>query len=268
LLELHLLLSDGSSKVYSTDSSWQAYDADVVYNPRNNSGCAWYYYPQENFDASHLPPNTPLSGKQLHGKDEGLSAAWQPAVEQPMYTVPLEAKSVAPISVLDQPESSINVTGIGPGRFFVDLGRNIQGGVTLALAAGLQTTGSSLVKVQVTVAEELNISMGMHRIMYPPRTTINPRLHWTLDAAHEGSKAEHHEYLEFRYVELLFDEGTALPRPIGRDDFSISAWIVRLPYSEEGAASMTSSSKDLNAVWELCRYTIEVSEPRSLFNSF
>jgi hypothetical protein len=75
-------------------------------------------------------------------------------------------------------------------------------------------------------------------------------VHWTLAP---GSTAEHHEYFEFRYVELLFDAngGTAVERA----DFSISAWIVRLPYSESDAAAMTSSSTDLNAVWELCRYS-------------
>ena len=43
------------------------------------------------------------------------------------------AQPVAPMSLTEQPESTINITQIGPGKFFVDLGREIQGGLRLQL---------------------------------------------------------------------------------------------------------------------------------------
>ena len=51
--ELHVVLgpSIGATKqnmgntlmVLATNSSWQSFDADKVYNPGPNSGCSWYY---------------------------------------------------------------------------------------------------------------------------------------------------------------------------------------------------------------------------------
>ena len=38
---------------------------------------------------------------------------------------------------------------------------------------------------------------------------------------------------------------------------NVSAWVSKLTYDSDAAATMTSSDANLNAVWELCRYTIE-----------
>jgi hypothetical protein len=101
----------------------------------------------ENFNALKVPPNTPLSLPKQHPQPRDALdhlppssrslhppryssgdalAGWQQAVEQPTWQAPLVAKPVAPIAVLKQAESEINVTQVEPGRFFVDLGRNVQ----------------------------------------------------------------------------------------------------------------------------------------------
>ena len=389
LLELHLRLSDNTSAVVATGgttASWQAFDADPVYNPTGNSGCSWYWYPHENFNATRAPPNTPLRpGPAPRGENAASdTAGWTTTVQQPAFAADLVAKPVAPVAVLDQPEAAINVTQIGPNRYFIDLGREVQGGLRLALHP---RTGAQVVQVEVTVAEELT---GPSEIMFPPRTGTKPRVSWTLDAG-SAPAAEHHEYLEFRYAELDFGSppppGPPGPGPhpgppgpskgatcqshvgeggsatidcgigrisgftfasfgtstgscpdgpfsaagqcsqrnttdtltklcvgkhactvdvgtktfgepchkthkwltfnatcsrattaaaslqqiheqhpdqwagpvITRADFSVSAWKVHLPYDTSNNARFESSSTDLNAVWELCRYTIEAS---------
>jgi hypothetical protein len=85
------------------------------------------------------------------------------------------AKPVAPMSITAQLEGTINVTQTGPGRFFVDLGREIQGGLVLTLEPTLGSSDAQRVRVQVTVAEELTLPTA---IMYPPRTTTHPRVQW------------------------------------------------------------------------------------------
>ena len=249
ILELHLRFTDNSSAVIATGGggAWEAFDADPVYDPRGNSGCAWYWYPQENFNATRAPPGTPL---RPVAAQHGLAAAagWTPAVEQPAFAAPLVAKPVAPVAVLTQDEADINVTQLAPGRFFVDLGREMQGGLRVTLRAGAAV-------VQVTAAEELS---GPGAVLYPPRTGTAPRVTWALDATAGAPTAEHHEYLEFRYAELLFANATAKAF-IESGDFSVSAWKVHLPYDTPRSAEFASSSAPLNAVWELSRYTIEAS---------
>jgi hypothetical protein len=364
LFEMHLELSDNTSMIVTSHpSTWDAHDADPVYNPRGSSGCAWYYYPQENFNASRLPAGTPLAALSAHSAPPPVqpprSPQWQAAVAQPAFSSVLVPKPVAPIAITEHPASSINVTQISPNRFFVDLGRELQGGLRLEL------TGKAAM-VRVTVAEELlDYNTSRTTVMYPPRTSIHPQMMWALDGASAASaSAEHHEYLEFRFAELQFDggggdsgcrcgshireehtasiscgassitgfsfasfgtssggcdctggrTGTALavnaschsnateavlhrlcvgksscevpvntttfgepchktskwlsfnatcsgpsPAPISRDDFNVSAWVVHLPYAEDHAAQMSSSSSELDAVFELCRYTLESS---------
>jgi hypothetical protein len=49
--------------------------------------------------------------------------------------------SIIALKVLDQPEAEINVTEIRPNVFFVDLGREIQGGTFLGAGLGRSRLG-------------------------------------------------------------------------------------------------------------------------------
>ena len=57
----------------------------------------------------------------------GSSSGWSAAFVQPPFTAKLVAKPVAPVAILEQHESAIRVVQIARNRYFLDLGREIQG---------------------------------------------------------------------------------------------------------------------------------------------
>jgi len=90
--------------------------------------------------------------------------------------------------------------------------------------------------------------------MYPPRTRTKPRSTWQYkESKGESQSIQHHEYFEFRYVELEFDSAE-----IETEQFDLSAWSIKVPFDASSFASLTTSDDSLNKVWEMCRYTIEV----------
>ena len=60
------------------------------------------------------------------------------------------------------------------------------------------------------------------------------------------------QYMEFRFVNVLLDTGSPLSLP----DLSLSAWGVQARWAA-AETSFNSSNATLNAVFELCRYTLQ-----------
>jgi hypothetical protein len=60
---------------------------------------------------------------------------------------------------------------------------------------------------------------------------------------------EQHKYMECRFVSLTFVNG---PTPTS---FTLSGWRVNYPWVDSDSA-FTSSNATLNAVYDLCRYTV------------
>lgn len=89
---------------------------------------------------------------------------------------------------------------------------------------------------------------------------------WTLAPTTATQTVQHFEYFEFRYAEVTF---TGLPAAATSSQtrgaslldtrFNVSAWAVRMTVDTENGARMQTSNDVLDAVWELCRYTIEAS---------
>lgn len=204
--QLRLTYTDGTTDVLNTGgagAAWAAFDANSVYNPQGNSGCVWYDYPRENFNVSAAPPNTPLATQHVaQNSSIGAASAWHDAVVQPHFLRELVPKPTAPIQVSEEPLSSVRVVQVGPGRFFFDLGRELQGGVVLSvtLPALLAAASPQDRTVVVTVAEELANGVGSEQIMFPPRTGTSPQTTWTLAATTDPQTVTHHEYFEWRYV--------------------------------------------------------------------
>ena len=80
---------------------------------------------------------------------------------------------------------------------------------------------------------------------------------WTLAPTQEAQTLENHEYLEFRYGELFFNN-TGGSAGVSVDDLNVSAWVLRLP-TNNSAVVVTTSDDALNSVFELSRYTIEMA---------
>ncbi len=282
------------------DAGWEALDATPVYRPTGQSGCGWYFYPSENIDASApetggtpLAPtcSSPSSAAREEEEDDDdddendqnmLVAPWAaPVVLQNFTWLPITPKPVAPMAVLmaDAGPHNINTSGasragaaraavvtkLGPGHFFFDLGREIQGGVVLTatLPQPVATTVVRL-RVQEELASPPN-STAPPALLWPPRTGTHPEFNWTLAATTAPQTLQHHEYLEFRYGELLFD--AAAPATLAVSDLDVSAWVVHLPSDTRAASSaaLNTSSAALDAVWGLCRDTLVVA-PLDLYS--
>ena len=265
VLELHLTLADGSTTTVGTSSTeghWLTFDATAAFNPTDNTG------------GYHAPQEWQLSGLMPHGWTAAGFVAAQPAWQPPASrkgTVP----SLAAESLRVKPTLPLVLTsGVKPAvarklnatAYFVDFGHELMGGLTLRLPAAAFPTGS---KVRVTLGEELvGDPKTSTTILYPMRTGNMYRCEWTVTAppagvgANEGSGGdpffEHHEYMEFRYAELVVvsgghsgsEEAASLPASL-----NVSAWTVGYPWREDDSA-FVSSDATLNAVWRLSRDTL------------
>lgn len=186
LVELHITLmtttGETDSIVLKTDESWSAFNADVVYQPAGNSGSSdWYWYPQENIDASAIPMGTPLSPTETQKKTNASGRhhqAWVSAVVQASFPVLLVVKPTSAVGVRQQ--TAVAVREIAPGHFFFDMGKDIQAGVrlTVVLPRALSIGHTS---VRLRVAEELDPKTGM--LFWPPRTGLHPEVRDTLHDA-------------------------------------------------------------------------------------
>ena len=143
---------------------------------------------------------------------------------------PLVPKPVAPVSLLppapftsastpsvrDMPTALAAVRQLGPGHYAFDLGREVQGGVVLtvalppAVADPNDPSAETARRVTLRVNEELSGGVnGTGALYWPPRTGVNPESVWTLAPTTEPQTIMHHEYIEWRYGELIF--GTMPP---------------------------------------------------------
>lgn len=111
-----------------TGKDWRAMDASAIYRPAGNSGCRWYYYPQENINAAEIPDGTPLSAtaSARHAQIDDQTGNWAPAEVQPRFAAPLVAKPTSPVTVHTQ--VAVAVKKLGGGQYAFDMGRNIQAG--------------------------------------------------------------------------------------------------------------------------------------------
>ena len=119
--------------------------------------------------------------------------------------------------------------------FIADFGKEAQGGLRLMVSNG-------------TAGQTVNIACGEALQGNTVEYTWGWEFNWTL---RDGAQVlEQHKYMECRFVALTFS-GTA-------PDFTLSAWVVNYPWAEEDS-TFTSSNATLNAVWELCRYTVHAA---------
>lgn len=173
----------------------------------------------------------------------------------PSYTLPrpkLVVTRVAPTAVLSK----------GEGRWFVDFGKAAFG--TAELTAVSPDDGRT---VTVHLGERLSAKNTVHRkpggtIRYRAvkmaikkgrqthRLAIPPDKRNTGGAAVKMPK-DLFEVLPFRYVEL---EGW--PGELDKKD--ITQLAVHVPF-DEGASAFSSSDETLNAVWDLCKYSIKAT---------
>ena len=267
-----------NTTVIQTDGSWTGFNAEQAFSPAGNAGCGWYHDPQENLNMSAMPPNWPRSSE---GDVRKQATQWQPAALQPAFRQPLRHKTTKYIPVL---RVAAHLTEVGPGHYLVDMGREIQGGISVTFR-----NGSAGTTVDVGYGEELHDDQidpptprgstlpGCKNCTVrccPMRTTNVFHSIWTLRNGLQTSSE--HEYKEFRFAELVLSDSAVKLQPP-----DVEGWMVRYPLSSEDLAlpvlssrrdtdktayhklrptrdlaTWSSSNAHLDRVWELCVYTL------------
>lgn len=137
-------------------------------------------------------------------------------------------------------------TPTGPSSaFLADFGKELTGGMSLEVKNG--KAGQT---VEVSCGESLSgDAVG---------STWGWVQQWTL---RDGAQTlTQHKYMECRFVQLTFSGTMAL------DGFTLTAWKTHYAWYEEDS-HFASSNATLDAVWDLCRYTLDAASLDSYTDS-
>ncbi|MEU6353362.1 family 78 glycoside hydrolase catalytic domain [Streptomyces sp. NPDC047072] len=228
LAQLEITYTDGSRTTVASGDGWKARRQAGLLPSKGSAGSSYYTVPQEYWDLRQEPV-----GWTLPGFDDGGWLA--PVVRTAINS--LVPAAIEPVRLHDVTPAS--VTQVAAGRWLVDLGREIVGGLAL------EVTGAAGDTIEVRLGEELN-SDGT--VKYQLRATNTYREVWTLrDGA---QRFEHWGYRGFRWAELRTSLDLSGAVVKGR------SWKLDWDASE---VSFSSSDPALDRVWELCRYSIEAT---------
>ncbi|MEU5096776.1 family 78 glycoside hydrolase catalytic domain [Streptomyces sp. NPDC020996] len=228
LAQLEITYADGSRATISSGGGWKARRHAGMLPPKGNAGSSYYTAPQEYWDLRQEPVGWTEPGFDDSGWETPAS---RDAVGElvPARIEPVRLHDVTPASITEAAE----------GRWLVDLGREIVGGLSLRVA------GSQGDTIEVRLGEELN-SDGSVR--YQLRAGNTYREVWTLrDGA---QRFEHWGYRAFRWAELRTTLDLSQAVVTGR------AWKADW---DDAHSSFSSSDPALDRVWDLCRYSIEAT---------
>lgn len=244
LLQLDLRLADGTVATTVSDKSWMAFAADPYLRPI--PGKNWYKHHLEAIDARAEP---------VGWRDElGFAGGskWAPPVlglTAAAAGKSLKPKMARPMMVLDLPvQQAVHFKTNGTKHwYFVDFGKEFQGGVRFATSSG--TAGQNFT---VIAGESREFTDPKNKQNKGPVTSVvgdtwGYEFPWTL---RDGAQVlVQHQYMEFRYLNLVF-EG---PAPA---DFNVSAWQTTYEWAPEDSF-FACSNATLKAVWDLNYYTVQ-----------
>ena len=176
LLQLDTHFADGSVTMVATDTSWDAFDADVYLRPTpDSSGQTAYQHSLENTDARLEPVDWRAAGFAGGGPswapaiavqraaDAGPAAGLTPTMAAPLELTPLRAPT--------------RVEALSPTLGFFDFGREFQGGLVLSVAGG----GADLAGARITlvagehVRTNLTVDVSWGENDPPPPPPPNPQ---------------------------------------------------------------------------------------------
>lgn len=242
----------------TTSSSWLALNGDAIRNPGANKAGRWYVQPEEqvNTACQVLPGDVAPAGCCSWTSPIVASNAWAAG------TVPLAGKTTQPLQVLTG-QLPAGIVQLGPGWWVADMGGEHQGGIELRLQPSAAPGGAvPACLILVQMGEELATNGS---VLWNMRTGNNYRDRWHFPAATAATPgqflyASHHEYSEFRWAEIVvLDSTTGAPLDVPLEAITITGWTVRYPYDDNSAATLSTSSPDLNAVWKLASTTLKVT---------
>lgn len=198
---------DGTTEVLSgtggPSGGWRALQADAWMNASCCTAQQWFLAPRENFIAAREPVGWRQPGFDASG--------WEaPAVCAP-FDAPLIARPTVPLTVTPGVKPAI-VQRLGPGHVFIDMGREVQGGLSVAFS-----NASDGQTVYARFGEELQAPAAPGdppAVRYEMRTGNSYWMAWTLRNTSASQPEaplviENHEYMEWRYAELVAPPASA-----------------------------------------------------------
>jgi len=228
-LELVVRYADGSTQVWGSGPDWQAMDGGEVYPWAGSVGTVYYSAPVEDLDAGQYPFGFDTPAFQATG------AGWTPAAVKPAITglVPTQTGNVQLVA-----HKPVKITEIGSGDYLLDFGTTQVGGLRLTLDG---TAGQ-----QVTI-QDGEVLSSPTSVQYHLNTGNVYDDTWTL--RNGPQTLQFWGYRVFRYVEV-----TGAPQPL--TDANTAAMALVYP-DQPSLSSMTTSSPQLNEVWQFTKNTIE-----------
>ena len=255
---LHIRWMDGGADtIFGTGMpGWTALDGDALFAPSGNKAPFWYTQPHENVDTTCLP----LGAAAPPGCPAGCG--WASPVIAPAAwggggPMRLALKTTRALS-LQEGVAGTTSTPLGVGVFVVDAGSEFQGGVKLVLMQDAAPNG--LVAV-VELGSEL---FPNGTVRWKTRAGNTYQDTWRFPPTRNASAAqlevEHHEFSVFRYAQVTFLDGVqGTPVTVAPSNFSLTFWVVRSPYDDDGSATVTTTNPDLDAVFQLCKHTLKAT---------
>lgn len=218
-------------------SEWKLFDADKIYRHFNpdHPGVDGYFKGdvgvgeyREHIDGLVLP-----EGWRMNGFDDSL---WPTA-----SIAELERKEEqVPYEFVTERLNPASVRRTAEGHVLIDFGREVIGSVRLR---GPMTGG----EVEVRLAEEMQ---DADRIRFEfRRYMICYQEIWRFGKG--GQWLENFGLREFRYAELV-----GYPGPFQAEDIYVDT--IHAPF-DDSSAILQTDSENLNAVWNLCKYTVKVT---------
>ncbi len=229
--QLKIDYTDGSSQMIATDGSWKSMDGTAVFDEGNGSTGTDSYFTamSENIDARIYP-----FGFDRPGFDDSgwLSSAVKMPIENlaPSPVDPVVQEEITPAKVVDK----------GNGNSFIDLGKEIVGGIRLCV------NGVDGARLTVLYGEERS---GENTVRWQMRTGNRYREYFTLKAG--AQTVENFGMKNFRYIEVQ-----NCPVPLTADNIR---GIALHQAFDEGESYFVSDSQTLNDIYKFCKYSLKVT---------
>ncbi|MBN1350618.1 family 78 glycoside hydrolase catalytic domain [candidate division KSB1 bacterium] len=230
LLQLHIYFEDGSLQIVATDSGWRSAVSKAYAGDRITAYDTQFL---EDWDARQALAHW----RRPEFDDSDWLAAREVAIPplndhrlHPQPTPPLQRYAIKP-----------NIERIiGDSVLWFDFGAEVVGTLVFTFR------GDAWQTLEIRHGEELNED---GRVRYDMRASTIYQEFITLDTA--SFEFEFYDYKAFRYVEIL------LPNGVETEVNDVRVYVRHFPVPDV-SSRFRSSDPNLNAIWELCRYTVEM----------
>lgn len=234
LLQMKIFYTDGTSTIIANSSrdvaSWKALDGTKIFGESNSLGTGYYTQAAENIDARIFPYGWDSPGFNTLG--------WSTPVKVTPFTTTL-----VPSTVENESRYISNASKVidkGNGDYFIDLGKEIVGGIKLNIASPVAT------QITINSGEQLS---GDNTVKWQMNTGNIYQEKWTLKAGIQT--IQNYSMKSFRYVEILNS-------PVVITTDNIKSIAIRQQFND-AQASFSSSNSSLNQIYDLVKYSVEAT---------